>query len=62
LVKNCYLDPLDHYVLRTLRCGGYLRYVDDMALSSHSRAELENWHAQLTDWLQRRLRLRLQVI
>ena len=36
-----------------------MRYVDDMALSSNSRAELENWHAQLTDWLQRRLRLRL---
>ena len=27
---NCYLNPLDHFVKRDLRCGGYVRYVDDV--------------------------------
>ena len=38
-----------------------MRYVDDMAIFSNCRAELENWHTQLDDWLQRRLRLRLHA-
>jgi retron-type reverse transcriptase len=29
--SNCYLDPFDHFVKRELRCGAYLRYVDDCA-------------------------------
>ena len=29
--SNCYLDPLDHFVKRELRCAAYLRYVDDFA-------------------------------
>ena len=35
--SNCYLDPLDHFVKRELRCPAYLRYVDDMALFSARR-------------------------
>ena len=26
---NVYLDPLDHFVKESLRCPGYVRYVDD---------------------------------
>jgi len=29
---NCYLNPLDHFIKRELRCRGYLRYVDDFIL------------------------------
>ena len=49
--SNCYLDPLDHFVKRELRCRGYLRYVDDLALFSDSRAELWAWKRALVDRL-----------
>ncbi len=35
--SNCYLNPLDHFVKRELRCPAYLRYVDDLALFSDSK-------------------------
>ncbi|ETX07924.1 MAG: hypothetical protein ETSY2_08385 [Candidatus Entotheonella gemina] len=35
--SNCYLDPVDHFVKRELRCAAYLRYVDDFALFSGSK-------------------------
>ncbi|MBK8541958.1 MAG: RNA-directed DNA polymerase [Ardenticatenia bacterium] len=36
--SNCYMDPLDHFIKRELRCKAYLRYVDDLALFSDSKA------------------------
>jgi hypothetical protein len=38
--SNCYLNPLDQFITRELRCKAYLRYVDDMALFSDSKKEL----------------------
>ena len=35
--SNCYMNPLDQFVKRELRCPAYLRYVDDMALFSDSK-------------------------
>ena len=32
------MDPLDHFIKRELRCKAYLRYVDDLALFSDSKA------------------------
>jgi hypothetical protein len=29
---NVYLNPIDHFVKRDLRCAGYVRYVDDLLL------------------------------
>jgi RNA-directed DNA polymerase len=49
--SNCYLDPFDHFVKRELRCRGYLRYVDDLALFSDSRAELWSWKRAVVDRL-----------
>lgn len=37
---NVYLNPLDHFVLRELRPGLYLRYVDDFVLFGDDRKEL----------------------
>ena len=31
---NCYLDPLDQFIKRELKCRAYLRYVDDSLLLS----------------------------
>jgi retron-type reverse transcriptase len=38
---NLYLNPLDHFIKQTLRCPAYLRYVDDFALFSNSRRQLQ---------------------
>jgi retron-type reverse transcriptase len=39
---NYYLNGFDHFVRESLRCRGYVRYVDDFALFADSKAEL--WH------------------
>ena len=41
--SNCYLHPLDLFIKRELRCGAYLRYVDDFALFSDSKTQLWQW-------------------
>jgi len=41
--SNCYLDSLDHFVKRHLRCRGYLRYVDDFLLFADDKATLWAW-------------------
>ena len=58
---NVYLDALDHFVKRELRCRYYLRYVDDLVLLSESRAQLLAWRAEIADFLAQRLCLRLRV-
>ena len=37
---NVYLNPLDHFVMRELRPGLYLRYVDDFVLFGQDKREL----------------------
>jgi hypothetical protein len=41
--SNCYLHPFDLFVKRELGCKAYLRYVDDFALFSNSKADLWAW-------------------
>lgn len=57
--SNCYLDPLDHFVRRTLRCPAYLRYADDFALFHDDKAQLAEWRERLIEFLATRLRLRV---
>lgn len=40
---NVYLNELDQFVKRELRCPAYLRYVDDFLLFSNSKPELWAW-------------------
>jgi RNA-directed DNA polymerase len=40
---NVYLNPFDHFVKRSLRCAGYVRYVDDMLLFATDKATLWAW-------------------
>ena len=49
--SNCYMDPLDHFIKRELRCKAYLRYVDDLALFSDSKAQLWEWKRAIVDRL-----------
>ena len=56
--SNVYLNPIDWFIKRELRCTAYLRYVDDMALFSDSKRQLWAWRQAVEERLQR-LRLRL---
>jgi hypothetical protein len=58
LWANVYLNPLDHFVVRELRCRAYVRYVDDLLLFAEDAATLHRWHAALVARLAR-LRLTL---
>lgn len=55
---NVYLNPLDHFVVRELRPGRYLRYVDDFVLFGDSRPELDEMRERIERFLEA-LRLRL---
>jgi RNA-directed DNA polymerase len=59
---NCYLDPLDQFVKRDLKCGrqrgGYVRYVDDFLLFADDKPTLWEWKRAIADHLIH-LRMRL---
>jgi retron-type reverse transcriptase len=48
---NCYLNPFDHFVKRELRCGGYVRYVDDFLLFGDDKPALWAWRQAVVDRL-----------
>lgn len=56
--SNVYLHALDLFVLRELRCSGYLRYVDDFALFGDDKARLWRMRQAVIERLQH-LRLRV---
>ncbi|MEO8391830.1 MAG: RNA-directed DNA polymerase [Chloroflexota bacterium] len=49
---NVYLNGLDQFVKHTLRCKGYLRYVDDFLLFADDKLTLHRWRAAIIDYLQ----------
>jgi retron-type reverse transcriptase len=55
---NCYLNELDQFVKRELKCGAYQRYVDDFLLFSDSKRQLWAWKQAIVGFLPR-LRLTL---
>lgn len=50
-LSNCYLNPLDWFIVRGLGCRAYLRYVDDLALFSDSKGQLQSWQRAIMDYL-----------
>jgi retron-type reverse transcriptase len=53
-----YLAGFDHWVRETLRCPGYVRYVDDFLLFGDERAQLADWRGAISRRLtEHRLRL-----
>jgi retron-type reverse transcriptase len=48
---NVYLNPLDHFVVRELRPGLYVRYVDDFLLFGEDKRELVQMRARLEHFL-----------
>lgn len=49
--SNCYLNPLDWFVTRELGCAAYLRYVDDFALFSDNKKQLQRWRVAIMEFL-----------
>jgi retron-type reverse transcriptase len=58
---NVYLDRLDQFAKHTLHAQRYLRYVDDFVLVHRDRAQLEEWLAEITEFLRVKLRLELKA-
>lgn len=48
---NCYLNVLDQFVKRELKCPAYLRYVDDMLFFADDKPQLSRWRAKVIDFL-----------
>lgn len=46
-----YLDGLDHFVKRQLKCPGYLRYMDDLVLFGDDAARLVQTGERVGQWL-----------
>jgi retron-type reverse transcriptase len=44
---NIYLDSLDQFIKRELKCRAYLRYCDDFLLFHNDKAQLHHWKAQV---------------
>jgi retron-type reverse transcriptase len=44
---NVYMNELDHFVNRDLKCGAYIRYVDDFLLFSDDKQQLADWRKQV---------------
>jgi hypothetical protein len=55
---NCYLNELDQFVKRELKCPAYQRYVDDFLLFGDHKRQLWDWKRAIVDYLPR-LRLTL---
>ncbi len=54
---NVYLNELDQFVKRELRCPAYLRYMDDFVLFSDDKIQLTEWRETIREFLATRLRL-----
>ncbi|MAT95610.1 MAG: RNA-dependent DNA polymerase [Anaerolineaceae bacterium] len=48
---NVYLNPLDHFIKRELKCAAYVRYVDDFLLFHHDKTVLHRWRITIEDFL-----------
>ncbi len=49
---NVYLDPLDHFVKRRLRCRAYLRFVDDGLAFADRKQTLWEWRSAIVAFLE----------
>ncbi len=56
---NLYLNELDHFVKRNLRCKMYLRYVDDFILLHCNPLTLKNWMKKIKYFTRKELNLKI---
>ncbi len=48
---NCYLNTLDQFIKRQLKCRAFMRYVDDFLCFSDSKKELWAWKRAIMNFL-----------
>lgn len=48
---NVYMNELDQYVKHTLKCKGYVRYVDDFLLFADDKITLHRWRSEIISML-----------
>jgi hypothetical protein len=48
---NVYLNPLDQFVKRELKCRHYIRYVDDFLLFANDKSALHEWREAVIRFL-----------
>lgn len=48
---NCYLNELDQFIKRQLKCRAFVRYVDDFLCFSDNKKELWGWKRAIMDFL-----------
>jgi RNA-directed DNA polymerase len=58
---NVYLNALDQFVKHQLKVRHYVRYVDDFVLLADSAQQLQDWQAQIEEFLAMQLRLRVKA-
>jgi RNA-directed DNA polymerase len=51
---NVYLNPLDHFIKRELKCPAYVRFVDDFLLFAENKVTLWVWRQAVIDFLANR--------
>ena len=56
---NLYLNKLDHFVKRELKCEYYLRYVDDMLFLSKARSKQIFYRDKINEFLYEKLNMKL---
>jgi retron-type reverse transcriptase len=47
---NVYLNPLDQFCKRELKCAGYVRYVDDLLLFAPDKFTLHSWRTRVIEF------------
>ncbi|MBI4674046.1 MAG: RNA-dependent DNA polymerase [Chloroflexi bacterium] len=47
---NVYLNPLDQFIKRELKCHGYVRYVDDLLLFAPDKPTLHPWRKRAIEF------------
>ena len=57
---NVYLNELDQFIKRNLKCCYYLRYVDDMVLLAKDGETLAEWCEAIQEFLREKLKLSLR--
>lgn len=57
---NVYLNELDQFVKRELKCRYYVRYVDDLVLLDNDPQRLRQWREAIKVFVGERLQLRLR--
>jgi len=57
---NYFLNDLDHFIKRTLKVPGYVRYMDNLTCFGDSRSQLRKWGREIAQWLREERGLELK--